>query len=43
MKIARRIALTLAATAVGLGMVAAPAPAHADSSWGYRVAATSGR
>lgn len=38
MKIARKIVVTLAATIVSLGLVSmTSAPAHADSSWGYRV------
>lgn len=35
MNIARKIAITVAATALSLGLVGISAPAQADSSWGY--------
>ena len=44
MNIARKLAVTLAATIVSLGLVSmTSAPAHADSSWGYRVIVKSGK
>ncbi len=33
----RRIALTVVAAVLGLGLVGLSAPAHADTSWGYSI------
>jgi hypothetical protein len=37
MNLTRKLALALVTAVLGLGVVAMPAPAHADSSWGFRV------
>lgn len=34
----RRIALSIAALTAAVGLVAMPAPGHADTGWGWRVA-----
>ena len=37
MNLARKIALTVAATLLSVGIVGTAAPAQADSSWGWRL------
>ena len=39
MNIARKVAVTVAAAALSVGLVGISAPAHADSSWGKIVRA----
>lgn len=41
MSITRKICTTLAAAALGLGLLGMTAPAHADTSWGGRIATQS--
>ncbi|GGO73412.1 hypothetical protein [Nocardioides deserti] len=44
MNIARKVGITIAAAAVSVGLLGISAPAaHADTSWGYRIAPSSGR
>lgn len=37
-KSTRRIAMSIAALTATIGLVAMPAPGHADTGWGWRVA-----
>ena len=41
MNIARKIGLTVAATLVSFSLVGISAPAHADTSWGWRTPVSS--
>lgn len=44
MNIVRKVGITIAAAAVSVGLLGISAPAaHADTSWGYRVAPNSGK
>ncbi|MDN4161305.1 hypothetical protein [Nocardioides abyssi] len=44
MDIVRKVGITIAAAAVTVGLLGATAPAaHADTTWGYRVAPSSGK